>query len=127
MSADRQRVSSGSPYETKWGFCRALRVGNQIFVSGTAPIRPDGSVDPDSGAQMRRCLEIALKAIEELGGAAGDVVRSRMFVTEEADTEAIGAAHGQVFGENRPVATMVVTKLLNPAWHVELELEAVIG
>ena len=77
--SERPRVSSGSPWEPKVGICRALRADDRILVSGTAPIWPDGSCDPDAGAQTRRCLEIILTAIEDLGGSATDVVRTRIF------------------------------------------------
>jgi enamine deaminase RidA (YjgF/YER057c/UK114 family) len=124
----RRRVASGSPFEPVIGFSRAIRVGDRIWVSGTAPIWPDGHVDPDPGAQMRRCLEIALGAVEELGGAVGDVVRTRIFLTDPADWESAGRAHGERFGAVGPAATMVVVAaLLDPRWKVEVELEAVVA
>ena len=91
--SERPRVSSGSPWEPKVGICRALRTGDRILVSGTAPIRPDGSCDPDAGAQTRRCLEIILAAVEDLGGSVLDVVRTRIFFTDRADGDVIAAAH----------------------------------
>ncbi len=98
------------------------------MVAGTAPIWPDDFVDPDPGAQTRRCLEIMLSALAEAGGSPSDVVRTRMYITDAADADTIGAAHGEVFGEIRPAATMVVVGgLLDPRWHVEMELEAVRG
>ena len=124
----RQRVSSGSPYEQTIGFSRAVRVGDRVIVSGTAPIWPDGSVDPEPGAQMRRCLEIVLAALAEAGASAGDVVRTRVYLTPDADAAAVSAAHGEVFGEIRPASTMLrVAVLLDPRWVVEIEAEAVIG
>ena len=125
---DRRRISSGSPFEERFGFSRAVRVGERVLVSGTAPIWPDGSCDPDPGAQARRCLEIILEAIRDAGGGPEHVVRTRMFVTSAEVSEAVGRAHGEVFADVRPAATMVVVAgLLDPRWHVEIEAEAVIG
>jgi enamine deaminase RidA (YjgF/YER057c/UK114 family) len=125
---ERQRVSSGSPFEATIGFSRAVRAGNQVFVSGTAPIWPDGSCDPDPGAQARRCLEIIVAALAEAGAGAGDVVRTRTFLVDVADAGQVGAAHGEVFGDIRPASTMVaVVGLLDPRWRVEIEAEALIG
>ncbi len=124
---DRRNISSGSPYEVTVGFSRAVRIGDRVIVAGTAPIRPDGSVDPDPGAQTRRCLEIMLDALAEAGGRAEDVVRTRMFITDADDAGSIGEAHGEVFSGIRPASTMVVVGgLLDPSWKVEMELEAVI-
>jgi enamine deaminase RidA (YjgF/YER057c/UK114 family) len=124
----RKRISSGSPWEPKVGISRALRVGERVLVSGTAPIWPDGSCDPDPGAQARRCLEIILAALEEAGVGAGDVVRTRIFLTSAEDGEAIADAHAAVFGDARPVSTMVVVDgFLDPRWKVEIEAEAVGG
>lgn len=123
----RQNVSSGSPFEPRYGFSRAVRVGDRVIVAGTAPIWPDDFVDPDPGAQAARCLEIMLDALEEAGGRVGDVVRTRMFITDPDHADAIGDAHGEVFSEIRPASTMVVVDgLLDPRWHVEMELEAVL-
>lgn len=124
----RQNISSGSPYEPRYGFSRAVRLGERVLVAGTAPIWPGGTVDPDPKAQARRCLEIMLDGLAEAGGSASDVVRTRMFITDAAHADAIGEAHGEVFGEIRPAATMVVVGgLLDPRWHVEMELEAVVA
>lgn len=124
----RQNVSSGSAFESRYGFSRAVRIGDRVIVAGTAPIWPDDFVDPDPGAQARRCLEIMLEALKDAGGAAGDVVRTRMFITDAGIADAIGEAHGEVFGEIRPAATMVVVEgLLDPRWLVEMELEAVLS
>ncbi len=125
---DRQRVSSGSPYESTIGFSRAVRVGDRVFVSGTAPVWPDGTCDPDPAVQTARCLEIIGAALAEAGASFEDVVRTRMFITSTAVNEAVGRAHGVVFGDTRPAATMVVVAgLLDPRWHVEIEADAVIG
>lgn len=127
MPDERQRVSSGSPFEARIGFSRAVRVGDRVLVAGTAPIWPDGSCDPDPEAQARRCLEIIVAALREAGAQPPDVVRTRMFITSAADSDAIGRAHGAVFGEARPASTMVVVAgLLDPRWKVEMEAEAVI-
>ena len=124
---ERQRVASGSPYEPTIGFCRALRVGDRLLVAGTAPIWPDGSCDPDPKVQARRCFEIILEAMRQLGGEARHVVRTRMFLTDAGYAEAVGEAHGEVFAEVRPVATMVVVAgLLDPRWKVEIEAEAIL-
>jgi enamine deaminase RidA (YjgF/YER057c/UK114 family) len=120
-------ISSGSPYEQKYGFSRAVRCGDRVVVAGTAPIWPDDFVDPDPGAQARRCLQIMLAALEEAGGRPANVIRTRMFITDAEHADAIGAAHGEIFSEIRPAATMVVVDgLLDPRWHVEMELEAVL-
>jgi enamine deaminase RidA (YjgF/YER057c/UK114 family) len=125
--SERQRVSSGSPYETKIGFSRALRVGRNVYVSGTAPIWPDGSCDPDPEIQARRCLEIILAALADAGAAPRHVVRTRIFITQPGYADAVSRAHGAMFGEIRPAATMVViVGMLDPRWKVEIEADAVI-
>jgi enamine deaminase RidA (YjgF/YER057c/UK114 family) len=123
----RTSARSGSPFEASVGFSRAVRVGSTIAVSGTAPVWPDGSVDPDPAVQARRCWEICLTALTELGGSMSDVIRTRQFVVSAADGDAIGAVHGEMFGEVRPASTMVVVAgLLDPRWKVEVELDAVL-
>jgi enamine deaminase RidA (YjgF/YER057c/UK114 family) len=123
----RHNVSSGSPFEDRYGFSRAVRLGDRVIVAGTAPIWPDDHVDSDPRTQAARCLEIMLAALAEAGGDASDVVRTRMFITDAAHSDAIGEAHCDVFGEIRPAATMVVVSgLLDPRWVVEMELEAVL-
>jgi enamine deaminase RidA (YjgF/YER057c/UK114 family) len=103
-------------------------VGDRVLVAGTAPIWPDGSCDPDPAVQARRCLEIIVAALREAGAAPEHVVRTRMFITDPDDADAVGAAHGEVFGEVRPAATMVVVAaLLDPRWKVEIEAEAIIA
>ena len=124
--SDRQRISSGSSYEPAIGFSRALRVGRNVYVSGTAPIWPDGSCDPDPEVQARRCLDIIVGALAEAGAAPKHVVRTRMFITDAGYADAVGRAHGAVFGEVRPAATMVViVGMLDPRWKVEIEADAV--
>jgi enamine deaminase RidA (YjgF/YER057c/UK114 family) len=124
--SDRQRISSGSTYESAIGFSRALRVGRDVYVSGTAPIWPDGSCDPDPEIQARRCLEIIVKALAEAGASPKQVVRTRTFLTDASYADAVGRAHGAVFGEVRPASTMVViVGMLDPRWKVEIEADAV--
>ena len=124
---DAQRVASGSPFEARFGFCRALRIGDRVFVAGTAPIWPDGTVDPDPATQTRRCLEIVRASLAEVGATIDDVVRTRMFLVDASDADAVGVVHSEVFGVHRPVATMVVVAaLLDPRWRIELEVDAVV-
>jgi enamine deaminase RidA (YjgF/YER057c/UK114 family) len=125
---ERKRVSSGSPYEPLIGFSRALRAGDHVFVAGTAPVWADGDVDPDVSAQARRCLEIIGDALAEAGATFADVVRTRTYLLDAADSEAVGRVHGEVFGDVRPASTMIVVAgLLDHRWRVEIEAEAVVG
>ena len=125
MNTSRQRVSSGSPYEPVIGFSRALRVGDRVVVAGTAPVWPDGSCDPDPAVQARRCLEIIVAALEEAGARPQHVVRTRIFLRDAGDWEAIGRAHGDVFRDVRPASTMLLAGgFLDPRWKVEIEAEA---
>jgi enamine deaminase RidA (YjgF/YER057c/UK114 family) len=127
VADQRQRVRSGSPFEETVRFSRAIRVDGRVLVSGTAPIWPDGSCDPDPEQQARRCMEIIITALEEAGARADQVTRTRMFITDPADSEAVGRAHAEAFGDARPAATMVVVAgLLDPRWKVEIEAEALI-
>lgn len=124
----RDRISSGSPYEPIIGFSRAVRVGDRVMVSGTAPIWPDGSCDPDVEVQAGRCLEIIAEFLLGLGAGMEHVIRTRMFLTDAADWQKVGAAHGRFFGATRPAATMVVVSgLLDPRWKVEIEAEGLVG
>ena len=123
--AKRLRVSSGSPFEPVIGFSRAVRVGDRVLVSGTGPVRPDGSCPDDAYEQARRCFEIAASAMAEAGVGMADVVRTRMYLTSGSDADAVGKAHGELFATIRPAATMVVVAgLLDPRWRVEIEVEA---
>jgi enamine deaminase RidA (YjgF/YER057c/UK114 family) len=123
-----ERVSSGSPFEPTIGFSRAVRAGDRIMVSGTAPVWPDGEVDPDAATQMRRCLEIVTDALAALGAGTADVVRTRTYLVDPEDWHEVGRVHGEVFGEVRPASTMVVVAaLLDPRWKVEVEADAVVG
>jgi enamine deaminase RidA (YjgF/YER057c/UK114 family) len=123
----RQLISSGSAFEERVGYSRAVRVGNQVWVAGTAPIMPGGS-DPPSGAydQAHACIEIIRRALEEAGATLDDVVRTRLYVTDAADIDDIGRAHREAFAKARPVTTGIVTRLLDSRWRVEIEAEAVI-
>ena len=124
-SNDRQHIRSGSPYEGAFGFSRAVRVQDRVFVAGTAPIWPDGACPDDPAVQARRCFEIIAAALAEAGCTVDDVVRTRMYITDPAIAEAVGQVHGEVFGRARPAATMVVVAgLLDPRWVVEIEAEA---
>src|SRR4051794_20902675 len=125
---DRRHARSGSPFEELMGFSRAVRGGNTVAGSGTAPLWPRGSVDPDPSAQARRCWEIALAGLKELGGRVEDVVRTRMYVVPADVADAVGSVHGEVFGEVGPASTMIVTAgLLDPRWVVEVELDAIVS
>jgi enamine deaminase RidA (YjgF/YER057c/UK114 family) len=127
VAGERRLVASDSPFEERYGFARAVRHGDRVIVAGTAPIWPDGSCEPDPAAQMRRCCEIVVAALEELGATATDVVRTRMFVTDAAIADAVGEVHGEYFRTARPAATMVVVAgLLDPRWVVEIEAEALV-
>ena len=123
-----QRIRSGSPYESAYGFSRAVRVGDRVLVSGTAPVPPDGEpVAEGAYAQMLRCGEIIRLALADAGADVQDVVRTRMFIVDAADADEVGRAHAEVFGPSAPAATMVVVaRLLDPAWRVEMEAEALI-
>jgi enamine deaminase RidA (YjgF/YER057c/UK114 family) len=121
---ERRRASSGSPYEPVIGFSRAIRVGDRILVSGTGPV---GADEADDATQMRRCIEIVADALRELGGSLDEVVRTRTYLVEGADWEAVGKVHGEAFANVRPAATMLYVKaLLDPRWSVEIEAEALL-
>lgn len=123
----RTSILSGSPYESKIGFSRAVRVGNRVLISGTAPIWPDGSCDSDPLIQARRCLESILDALHRAGGSAEQIVRTRIYLTDRAYSAAVSRAHGEVFADIRPAATMIVVAgLLDDRWKVEIEAEAVL-
>jgi enamine deaminase RidA (YjgF/YER057c/UK114 family) len=125
----RQNISSGSPFEPKIGFSRAVRVGNQISVSGTAPIGPNGKTSEigDAYLQTKRCFEIIEQALKQAGADLKNVVRTRTYLVNAADWEQVAKAHGEIFGKIRPASTMVVVKgFLNPEWLVEIEADATI-
>jgi enamine deaminase RidA (YjgF/YER057c/UK114 family) len=123
----RQNFSSGAPLEPVVGYSRAVRVGNRVLVAGTAPIWPDGSINLEPGVQAKRCLEIILEALDRAGAKPADVVRTRVYITDAAHADAVGKAHGAVFGDVKPASSMVVVAgLLDPRWKVEIEAEAVV-
>ena len=124
----RRLISSGSPYEPVAGFSRAVVVGPHVHVAGTAPVMPDGSPPPDSAyEQAKRCLEIITSALEEVGAKPEHVVRTRVYIIDADDWEAVGRAHGEVFGDIRPASAMlVIAGLLDPLWRVEIEAEALL-
>jgi enamine deaminase RidA (YjgF/YER057c/UK114 family) len=125
--SERRRVRSGSPFEPKVGFSRAVRVGDRVLVSGTAPIWPDGACDPDAEVQAARCLEIVVDALREAGAEREHVVRTRMFIVDPDDQDAVARAHHAVFADIAPAASMIVVAgLLDPRWKVEIEAEALI-
>ena len=120
----RSNISGGSPYEPIIGFSRAVRVGNAVHLAGTGPV---GADNEDAAGQTRRIFAIAEKALADAGASFRDVVRTRMFLTHVEDWEAIGRVHGEFFSEVRPAATMVVVAaLLNPAWRIEIEMDAIL-
>src|SRR5205823_3029337 len=125
----RQRVFSGAPWEKNVGYCRAIRVGEHVYVSGTAPVADGGGVfaPGDAYAQTRRCFEIALAALARLGGELRHVVRTRMYVTDISKWNDYGRAHGELFRENPPATAMVeVSALIDPAMTIEVEVDAVV-
>jgi len=121
----RQNITGGSPFEPTIGFSRAVRVGDNVYLAGTAPV---GADNEDAEGQTRRIFTIAEKALAEAGASFKDVVRTRMFLTHIEDWEAVGRVHGEYFADTRPAATMVVVAaLLNPAWRIEIEMDAVLA
>jgi enamine deaminase RidA (YjgF/YER057c/UK114 family) len=126
---ERRLVFSGNPYEGIWGHSRAVRVGDHISVSGTAPIPPDGSDPPtDAYGQARLCLQIILKALGELGASAEDVVRTRVYGTRADVFDDVARAHHEAFAEIQPAsAFIVINELANPQWLVEIEADAIVS
>jgi enamine deaminase RidA (YjgF/YER057c/UK114 family) len=125
---ERQLVPAVSPFAEAAGYSRVVRVGQHVFVAGTAPIMPDDADPPaDAYGQTKRCLAIALEAMTGVGAWADDVVRTRIMLTRPEDFPEIARAHGEIFKDVRPVNTSyVVAELLDPRWLLEVELEAVI-
>ena len=120
----RTNITGGSPYEPIIGFSRAVRVGNIVHLAGTGPV---GADNEDAAGQTLRVLEIASEALAKAGANFENVVRTRMYLTHVEDWEAVGRVHGEYFAAIRPAATMVVVAaLLNPAWRIEIEMDAVI-
>jgi enamine deaminase RidA (YjgF/YER057c/UK114 family) len=123
-----RRVFSGSRWEPIVGYCRAIRAGDMIFLTGTAAIAPDGGVfaPGDAAAQTRRCFEIIEKALRELGGDLRSIVRTRMFVTDIARWQEYGRVHGEIFAGHPPATTMVEVKaLIDPKMLIEIEADAI--
>jgi enamine deaminase RidA (YjgF/YER057c/UK114 family) len=126
---ERRVVPADSPFVATVGYSRAVRVGPHVHVSGTAPIMP-GEADPppDAYEQAKRCLEIVVAALTEVGARPEHVVRTRAYLTRADDWKEVGRAHGEVFGSVRPAtAFVVVSALLDPRWKVELEAEALVA
>jgi len=120
----RTNISGDSPFEPVIGFSRAVRVGNSVFVSGTGPV---GAENEDAAGQTRRIFSIAEEALGKAGALLEHVVRTRMYLTHAEDWQAVGRVHGEFFANQRPAATMVVVeKLLNSMWRIEMEFDAVI-
>jgi enamine deaminase RidA (YjgF/YER057c/UK114 family) len=128
-SSSRRNVSTGSPFEPRIGISRAVRIGNTIAVTGTAPLGPDGKTIAigDPAAQARRCLEIIKKAIEGLGGQLSDTIRTRILLTRIEDWEKVALVHGEFFTDIRPANTvMQVVRFIDPQWLVEIEADAIV-
>lgn len=129
MALTRQWGSTGSPYESRMGISRAIRVGQFIAVTGTAPLGPDGKTAGigDPAAQARRCFEIIRRALEGLGASLSDVVRTRILLTRIEDWEAVAQVHEEIFREIRPATTvMQVSRFIDPNWLLEIEVDAVV-
>ncbi|MFN2583000.1 MAG: RidA family protein [Candidatus Dormibacteria bacterium] len=125
--AERTHVGSGAPWEQRYGYSRATRAGPFVAVSGTVGINVDGSAPAGAYAQARRALEIIVRALEELGAHAADVIRSRIFVTDMRVLDDVARAHHEVFGDISPATSLVqVAALVSPEYLVEIEADAVI-
>jgi isochorismate pyruvate lyase len=126
--SDRRRTSSGGPFEERFAYCRAVRAGSQIFISGSAAVEPDGQVTPGGvGPQTARCLAIIEDALSDLGGRMSNVVRVRIYITDISQFEATGEHLQAAFANSPPAATMVeVSGLVDPQMMVEIEADAII-
>lgn len=127
---EKKIVRTGAPWETLVGYSRAVRIGNQVAVSGTAPVGENGETVAvgDPYAQTKRCIEIIDKALQEAGASLEDVVRTRIFVTDISHWEAIGRAHGEAFADITPATAMVeVSGLIDPDMLVEIEADAIVN
>lgn len=128
MAVERQTVPAASPWAPTVGYSRAVRVGDTIHVAGTAAVMPNGAPPPpDAYAQARRCLEIIVGALAELGARPEHVVRTRVYLTDAGHWEGVGRAHGELFGEIQPASAMlVINGLLDPSFLVEIEADAIV-
>jgi enamine deaminase RidA (YjgF/YER057c/UK114 family) len=126
---ERTLISTSSPYEAVLGYSRAVRVGDRVFVAGCAAIMEDGGDPPaDSYGQAKRCLERIEQALVAAGGTLADVVRTRAYLTPDADFDEFGRAHGEAFSEIRPAnTTVIIAALVDPRWLLEIEAEAVLA
>ena len=123
------RHFTGTPWESKVGYCRAVRAGNQIFISGTAPVDDEGhTVAPGDGyAQARRCFQIIQKTLQAMGADLSNIVRTRMYVTDISRWEEYGQAHQEAMGAYPPATAMVeVSQLINPDMLIEIEVDALL-
>ncbi len=121
----RQLISSGSPFEGEIGFSRAVRHGDRIEVSGTAPIRDGKVAGSDAYTQTKAALDIIIAAVEQAGGKAENIIRTRIFLTDMSLWKEAARAHGEIFGEIRPASSFIGTSaLINPEWLVEIEASA---
>jgi enamine deaminase RidA (YjgF/YER057c/UK114 family) len=125
---NRRLVSSGAPTEAAYGYCRAVVLGSNVYVSGTAPVMPNGAAPPpDAYGQAKRCLDIIVRALAEAGAQPKDVVRTRVYLVRVEDYDDVYRAHSEVFGDVRPANTgVVIAGLLDPRWLVEIEADAVL-
>jgi enamine deaminase RidA (YjgF/YER057c/UK114 family) len=126
--AGRMTASSGSKWEPRMGYSRAVRAGNMIAVTGSVGVNADGTYSKDLGEQTRRSLQIVRAAIEALGGRIDQVIRTRMFVVDVSKWEEVAKVHGEVFGEIRPATSIVeVSKLIDGEAQIEIEADVVVG
>ncbi len=125
--ADRKNLSSGAPWEEHVGYSRAVRIGNIIEISGTAPVKDGQTMDGTAYEQAVRCLEIIQESLEALGSSLNEVIRTRMFVTDISQWEEIGRAHGEFFKGINPATSMVeVSQLIDKKMVVEIEATAIV-
>jgi enamine deaminase RidA (YjgF/YER057c/UK114 family) len=126
---DRRRVPTAAPWARTVAYSRAVRVGDRVWVSGTAAVDADGRIQHvgDAYGQAQRCLEIIAAALSKAGATAADVVRTRVYLRDASDWEAVGRAHGEVFAGVEPASTMVVAGLVHPDMLVEIEADAVLA
>jgi len=129
MTAGRTSVSSGSPYEPRFGFSRAVKTGRVIAIAGTAPLDADGRTTGtgDVEVQARRCFQIIESALKQLGASLSDITRTRVLLTRVEDWQKVAAVHGEFFGGIRPACTvMQVSRFVDPEWLIEIEADAVL-